>query len=878
MIPRPLPFLAALLAALATSEFTRAQSYVNFESHQTRPICLSPDGTRLFAVNTPDARLSVFDVSNPANPAPVLIAEIPVGLEPVSVNARSNDEVWVVNEAGDSVSVVSVSAGAVTDTLVCPDEPADVVFAASAAWVTCSRNNLVRVFNLTTHAELTALPLQGLNPRSLAVSLDGTKVYAAFALSGNRTTLLPANLAPPQPPPTNQALPAPPDVGLIVSADDSRLNPKPNMPDNDLVEMDAATRTVIRYFKGTGTVNFAVAVRPVNGDVWVANTEARNLIRFEPNVRGHLVDHRITKVNPAGAGTVTPFDLNPGIDYNLLPNDAAKQTALAQPTALVFEASGLACWVAAFGSDRVARFDTVTGAVLTRIETGPTTGSAADPAHKRGPRGLALQATTGRLFVLNRLSNSLTVIDTQGAQVLGESSVGRYDPTPDVIRRGRGFLYDARLSGNGTQSCAVCHIDGDRDELAWDLGDPGGSMQTVTQPNPVGGGLQSFQMHPMKGPMTTQTLRGLSALEPFHWRGDRADFTAFNGAFASLLGGTVLSTSDMNLYRDFINTIVFQPNPNQNLDRTMPSSVTLPDGNTGNPNTGRNTYINDQYQPQLRCNTCHALPTGSNGVIIPSAALQISQDFKVPQLRNAYQKNYFVRNATTVSLSGFGFVHDGVDPDIFTFLSRPVFGVFANDTTRKRNLSAFLQCFDTGMAPAVGYARSVRDTTLAAAGANWTLLEAQAAAGNVDFVLIGIFNGKRHGFRYRPATNDYVSDEAGLGPFTRAALEGAIGNGTAALTLLGVPPGNGVRFAIDRDGDGIANANEPLPALNVAFSGGVPQLAWPAAQSALVLEYTDTIESPNWQPVLAPRLVSGNQVLAFDPGASGKRFYRLRVP
>ena len=89
-----------------------------------------------------------------------------------------------------------------------------------------------------------------------------------------------------------------------------------------------------------------------------------------------------------------------------------KQTALAQPTALAFEANGLACWVAAFGSDRVARFDTATGAVLTRIETGPTTGIAADPAHKRGPRGLALQATTGRLFVLNRLSNSLTVMGT----------------------------------------------------------------------------------------------------------------------------------------------------------------------------------------------------------------------------------------------------------------------------------------------------------------------------------------------------------------------------------------------------------------------------------------------------------------------------------
>src|SRR6266542_4081149 len=82
-------------------------AYVNFEGKQTSPIRLSPDGTRLFAVNTPDARVSVFDVSHPLNP--FLIAEIPVGIEPVSVNGRNNDEVWVVNEVSDSLSVVSVA-------------------------------------------------------------------------------------------------------------------------------------------------------------------------------------------------------------------------------------------------------------------------------------------------------------------------------------------------------------------------------------------------------------------------------------------------------------------------------------------------------------------------------------------------------------------------------------------------------------------------------------------------------------------------------------------------------------------------------------------------------------------------------------------------
>src|SRR5580698_2159129 len=103
------------------SQSATGGAFVNFESSQTNPVRLSPDGTRLFAVDTPDARVSVFDVSRTNQP--VLIAEIPVGIEPVSVNPRTNDEVWVVNQESDSVSVVSVSKGIVTDTLQAKDEP-----------------------------------------------------------------------------------------------------------------------------------------------------------------------------------------------------------------------------------------------------------------------------------------------------------------------------------------------------------------------------------------------------------------------------------------------------------------------------------------------------------------------------------------------------------------------------------------------------------------------------------------------------------------------------------------------------------------------------------------------------------------------------------
>src|SRR4029079_16938715 len=101
--------LAFVVAGLATilggTETVQAQSFVNFESGHVRPLALSPDGSRLFAVNTPDDRLAIYNVSAGGL---TLAAEVPVGLEPVAVAARSNTEVWVVNHLSDSVSIVSV--------------------------------------------------------------------------------------------------------------------------------------------------------------------------------------------------------------------------------------------------------------------------------------------------------------------------------------------------------------------------------------------------------------------------------------------------------------------------------------------------------------------------------------------------------------------------------------------------------------------------------------------------------------------------------------------------------------------------------------------------------------------------------------------------
>src|SRR6185436_5176659 len=130
--------LSVLTAAALLAPAAAAQTFVNFETPHVHPLDLTPDGSRLLAVNTPDDRLEIFDVSGPAV---TLVGAVPVGLDPVSVRARSNGEVWVVNQISDSVSVIDLATLRVRATLDTDDEPCDVVFAGSPqrAFVSCGQ-------------------------------------------------------------------------------------------------------------------------------------------------------------------------------------------------------------------------------------------------------------------------------------------------------------------------------------------------------------------------------------------------------------------------------------------------------------------------------------------------------------------------------------------------------------------------------------------------------------------------------------------------------------------------------------------------------------------------------------------------------------------
>ncbi|WP_309386484.1 cytochrome c peroxidase [Cerasicoccus frondis] len=828
--------------------------YVHYEARHTRPLALTPDGRHLLALNSTDARMSVFNVENQANPTPILIAEIPVGLEPVSIAVRNNDEVWVVNELSDSISIVSLSARSTVASIYTPDEPADVVFAGGKAFVSCSRDSLIRVLDATTHVELTQIELEGVMPRALLADELNGQVYAAFLFSGNNTTILPEGDAPTQPDPTNTELPTPPKVGLLVADTDARIGY--DVLDHDIAVIDIETLTVDDYFEGVGANIFNLALDPF-GDLWASNTEAHNLIRFESAVNGIFAQNRVTRINRAN-GEADVFDLNPWMDGPVA-TDEDLATSLAQPDAMLALSTGL--WVAAFGSDRLARLS-YDGEVETIVDLRPV---GEDSAHMRGPRGLVYQSTTGRIFVYNKLSGSIISVDATTGAILGETPAGSHDPLPETIAAGRGFLFDARLSGNGTVSCATCHIDADRDGLAWDLGDPNGEMVTVlgadlSLHDPT---LYERSLHPMKGPMMTQTLRGIKGQAPFHWRGDKPTLQSFNSNYEKLMAGEEISDEAIDALAAYIESIGLHPNPNQNLDRSLKTEL-----NGGNAVRGEELYLpHDNH-----CIVCHILPTGTdNNLDIPSL-VGLRQFMKNPTLRAVYQKQDFTPEDET-TVSGYGLGHDG------SRFSMPRGHPYVLDVLTEEDfpdMTAYVLSFDTGTAPTVGYQRVVDSGNLdTEALSDIALLEARSGVGDCDLIVRGAWGGKPRGFLYDPTADNYQSD-VGAQLLSRTELLAGREPGDY-LTFLGVPPGQGARFSLDRDEDAVADgeADAPIGQLQVTEAGAVVQLDKPALSNDWFWEYNPGL-SGAWLPVLSPQETDGDTTSQTDERSGAAMFYRLR--
>jgi len=924
---RPVRALVAILALLFAAGPSAGASFTTFESGQVRPLALSPDGARLFAVNTPDGQLEIFDVGVGGL---THTGSVAVGLEPVAVAARSNTEVWVVNHLSDSVSIVDLSGAVprVARTLLVGDEPRDLVFAGTGrAFITTAHRGQQRTSpdlvgvpgagdpQLTTPGvgradvwvfdaanlgttlggrPVAILSLFGDTPRALAASPDGATVYAAVFHSGNRTTtvgegavcngfasaptcttpqgfVMPGGL----PPPSTDAHGEPaPETGLIVKFDPTSSQwhdelgrdwspaVRFSLPDEDVFAIDATTLGQTAAFSGVGTTLFGMATNPVSGALYVTNTEARNEVRFEgpgifggSTVQGHLAEARITILD---GPSILPRHLNKHIDYGTTPAATdVKAHSLATPTGLAITPDGTTLYVAAFGSSKIGVFDTV---ALESDTFDPTVASASYlSVSGGGPSGLVLDAARQRLYVLTRFDDAVSVVDLAAGHETAH--VPLHNPEPASVVAGRPFLYDATLtSSNGEASCSSCHIFGDMDDLAWDLGNPDDAVKKnpipinlgiavntgfFTLPAPINGTGRVDDFHPMKGPMTTQTLRGLLGSGAMHWRGDRSNppgtaasafdevvsFNNFNGAFVSLVGRDApLSAADMQAFTNFALQITLPPNPNRPIDGTL----------TAAQQNGRSFFMGPRrsdglasdigpIQTGFTCNGCHELDPAERefGTSKHASFENEEQIVKIPHLRNLYQKVGMFGDVDVAfedplnepfqgdQIRGFGFLHDGSVATLFRFLHATVFNdhsvggsaVGFQTDAQRRDVEQWLLGFDTNLAPAVGQQITLDAGNAAVVGARITVLEGRAAAGDCDLIAKGTVGGLARGF-VRLASGGFQSDRQSETPLGDAALRALAATAGQELTFTCVPPGSGVRAGVDRDEDGVFDRDE----------------------------------------------------------------------
>jgi hypothetical protein len=339
------------------------------------------------------------------------------------------------------------------------------------------------------------------------------------------------------------------------------------------------------------------------------------------------------------------------------------------------------------------------------------------------------------------------------------------------------------------------------------------------------------QYHPMKGPMLTQTMRGIANHGALHWRGDRTAgndpggdpydvegaMNKFNIAFVSLMGrDQPLPAADMQALTEFSLRITPPPNPIRNLDDSL----------TPKQANGKELFETARTLPGgATCKMCHPVDRekgfyGTRGTISFVIGGRL---FKVPPHRNTYERVGMFGRAPSRTLRrdpeqmgpqvrGYGFTHDGGADTVIRFVSYPAFRWQGGDLDR-RAIEQYLFAFESNLKPVTGQQITVRASSTQAVRDRVELLYARSMAGDAELVVNGTIGGMNRGFLLQ-ASGEFVPDRHGEQPYSLAALLELAAGENVYLTFTAVPPGSGTRIALDRNEDGVWN-RDPAAAIPV---------------------------------------------------------------
>lgn len=540
-------------------------------------VLVSPDGARLYVLCQQSEEVRVFDAATYAPIKSIAVGQVPRGM----ALSPQGDRLFVTNSWDDTLSVIDTRALAVVATWSVGAEPSGVVEddAGKRLFVADRVSNDIAVLDAATGAEQARL-LAGRGASYLTLSPDGAHVYATHIY---------------------------PNTNARRTGLENRTPPESEITVIDAVRAVVVDRIPLHSIAGV----FHLALSADGRLGAVAEYHPKNMIPLAGLEHGGYLDYSLNLFGP---------DVGQPVE---VPLDELDRYA-SQPFGVVIAPDKSHIWVTAGGSECVLAIDVPKLLRFLHTRPRPASGSFAGDLSASGnyvvaripvgrnPRGLALSRDGRRLFVANRLDDTISVIDTRTERVT--TTIFLAGPkTVSVLRRGEQTFYTARYSFQGQIGCSSCHIDSTFDGLTWQL-EPSGFGRDIVD-NKLLEDIKDIGPYKWNGANPNIPTECGPRTEKYFWRSETYDD---------------LTLADLVLY---IRSLPARPNRWR-----PPDGALTPAQERGKALFERTT---DRFGKPIplanRCSYCHSGPQGTGRKLFDVGTRKPSDNsgiFKTPQLTN----------------------------------------------------------------------------------------------------------------------------------------------------------------------------------------------------------------------------------------------------
>jgi len=540
--------LSLLAVALWTDQPVRASDANDADYASPLEVLLSPDGARLYVLCQQSEEVRVLDAASFA-----VIKNIAVGRVPRGFSLSSDGErLFVTNTWEDTLSVIDTRTLAVVATWTVGAEPSSVVEdrAGKRLFVANRISNDVAVLDAQTGEEEKRLAA-GRGASYLTLSPDSSRLYVTHVY------------------------PNPPRVRTEL---DNRTAPESEITVIDAARAVVVDRIPLHHIAGVFHLAFSS-----DGRLGVAaEYHPKNLVPIAHLEHGGYFDYTLTVF---GADVGKPVEI---------PLDELERYA-ARPFGVAITPDKSRIFVSCGGSEMVTVIDVPRLLRYARTHPGSNARDLSASANYvvarisvgHDPRGLTLSRDGRRLFVANRLDDTISVIDTRTNRVT--STIVLAGPkTLSVLRKGEQAFYTARYSFQGQIGCATCHIDSTFDGFTWNL-EPSGFGRDI---------------------VSNKLIEGIKDTEPYKWNGGNPNIPTECGPRTEKYFWRAENYDDLTLADLALYIRSLQPRPNR---WKLPGREMTPAQERGLALFARDTDKFGKPIPETnRCSYCHSGPKGTN--------------------------------------------------------------------------------------------------------------------------------------------------------------------------------------------------------------------------------------------------------------------------